>query len=72
QREIPLADGLLVCPEGAATAAAYAQALDDGLIDRTERAVLFNCGNGLKYPMPPSDAAIDKDAPIDWDMIGAA
>jgi threonine synthase len=72
QSEIPQNDGLLICPEGAATVAAYEQAIERGLIDTDERAVLFNCGNGLKYPMPPADAAIDKDAPIDWDMIGAA
>ena len=72
QSEIPQGDGLLICPEGAATVAAYEQSIERGLIDPSERAVLFNCGNGLKYPMPPSDAAIDKDAPIDWDMIGAA
>ena len=65
-------DGLLMSPEGAATLAAYLQALETGQIDRTDQVVLFNCGNGLKYPMPPADDAIDKDAPIDWDMIGAA
>ena len=70
--EIPQTDGLLICPEGAATAAAYELALEMGLIDTTERAVLFNCGNGLKYPMPPSDAALDKDAPIDWDALARA
>ena len=69
---IPQEDGLLICPEGAATAAAYEQALEAGLIDRSERAVLFNCGNGLKYPMPRADQALDKDAPIDWDALAEA
>ena len=62
-------DGLLLCPEGAATAAAYLKALDEGLIDKSDRAVLFNCGNGLKYPMPSTDATIDRYQPIDWDII---
>ena len=45
-------EGLLLCPEGAATVAAYTQALASGRIGRNEQAVLFNCGNGLKYPLP--------------------
>jgi len=65
-------DGLLLCPEGAATAAAYLKALDEGLIQKSDRAILFNCGNGLKYPMPPADAAIDRHQPIDWDTIASA
>ncbi|GAB5487690.1 MAG: threonine synthase [Parasphingorhabdus sp.] len=64
-------DGLLLCPEGAATAAAYLKALDEGLIDKTDRAILFNCGNGLKYPMPPADAALDRHKPVDWAAMKA-
>ena len=59
-------DGLLMSPEGAATLAAYLQALQAGQIDRTDQAVLFNCGNGLKYPMPPAEDRIDHMQPIDW------
>ena len=59
-------DGLLLCPEGAATAAAWEVAVDTGLIDDTDRCVLFNCATGLKYPMPPTDATLDRHAPIDW------
>ena len=58
-------DGLLLCPEGGATLAAYRQALLDGEVDEDERVVLFNCATGLKYPMPPADRTLDKDAPID-------
>lgn len=58
--------GFLLCPEGAATAAAWEAAIDSGLIARTDRAVLYNCASGLKYPMPPADAAIDRHQPIDW------
>jgi threonine synthase len=66
---VPSTDGLLICPEGAATAAAYEDALERGLVDAHERAVLFNCGSGLKYPMPPADASIDRNAPIDWESL---
>ncbi len=59
-------DGLLTSPEGAATLAAYEAALTAGLIDPADRALLFNCGHGLKYPMPPSDRAIDHTRPIDF------
>ena len=59
-------DGLLLCPEGSATLAAYRQALLDGEVDEDERVVLFNCATGLKYPMPAADNLLDKDAPIDF------
>ena len=45
-------EGLLLCPEGAATFAAYESALHQGLVSADESAVLFNCATGLKYPMP--------------------
>lgn len=63
-------DGLLICPEGAATAAAYFQALADGTVGRDERAILFNCGNGLKYPMPDAGEPLDIAQPIDWSALG--
>ncbi len=72
QQRIGQEDGLLLCPEGAATAAAYLKALEDGLVSKTDRAVLFNCGNGLKYPMPAADAALDRHQPIDWSAIASA
>ena len=59
-------DGLLLCPEGGATLAAYRQAVREGEVDEDERVVLFNCATGLKYPMPPADRTLDKDAPIDF------
>ncbi len=71
QARIGREDGFLLCPEGAATAAAYYEARARGLVSKSDRAVLFNCGSGLKYPMPPADAAIKKDA-IDWSAIEAA
>ena len=59
-------DGFLMCPEGGATLAAYEKALADGLIDKGERAVLFNCATGLKYPMPEAPLTLDKEAEIDY------
>jgi threonine synthase len=59
-------DGLLLCPEGAATYAALKQGLADGRIGRNEQAVLFNCASGLKYPLPPVHRTIDRTKEIDF------
>lgn len=58
-------DGLLLCPEGGATLAAYKEALRTGLVDEDERVVLFNCATGLKYPMPEANDTLDRHAEID-------
>jgi threonine synthase len=50
--EVARADGLLLCPEGAATVAAWRAALGDGLVGAHEKVLLFNCASGLKYPLP--------------------
>ncbi|MBN8849275.1 MULTISPECIES: threonine synthase [unclassified Sphingomonas] len=62
-------DGLLLCPEGGATLAAYRQALRDGEVDEDEEVVLFNCATGLKYPMPEAPRTLDRHAPIDFDRL---
>ncbi len=62
-------DGLLLCPEGAATLAAYNAALKDGRVSATDEVVLYNCGNGLKYPMPEAGVDLDRTKPIDYDAI---
>ena len=65
-------DGLLLCPEGAATVAAYRRALADGLVRADERVVLFNCATGLKYPLPPVEQRIDCRSPIDYGVFQCA
>jgi threonine synthase len=62
-------DGLLLCPEGAATYAAYVDALDAGRISPDDRVVLFNCASGLKYPMPSSDARLKLAENIDYGAL---
>ena len=64
--EVARAEGLLLCPEGAATYAALQQGLADGRIRHDERALLFNCATGLKYPMPPVGRTLDRLQPIDF------
>jgi threonine synthase len=63
--EVARTEGLLLCPEGAATYAALKQGLADGRIHRDARVVLFNCATGLKYPLPPSERTLDRSRPID-------
>lgn len=50
-------DGMLLCPEGAATLAALRQARVNGMVRSGERVVLFNCATGYKYPLPQSPSA---------------
>jgi threonine synthase len=64
--EVAHTEGLLLCPEGAATYAALKQGLADGRIGRGEQAVLFNCATGLKYPLPPSERTLDRTRPVDF------
>ena len=64
--EVAREDGFLMCPEGAATYAAWKQSLADGRIRRDERALLFNCATGLKYPLPPIRRTLDRHKPIDF------
>jgi threonine synthase len=65
-------EGLLLCPEGAATYVAYQQSLAEGRIARDARVVLYNCGAGLKYPMPPAEQRLDRHKPIDYAALARA
>eukprot|EP00951_Prasinocladus_malaysianus_P000497 scaffold3744_cov37-Prasinocladus_malaysianus.AAC.1 len=47
QKDFAAKEGILLCPEGAATYAAYLNGLRDGQISPSETAVLFNCATGL-------------------------
>ena len=62
-------DGLLLCPEGAATAAGYQIALEKQIINEDEKVVLFNCASGLKYPMPDSNQTINKNSAIEYNQF---
>jgi len=64
--EMAREEGFLLCPEGAATYAAYKQSLADGRVKRSDRVVLFNCASGLKYPLPKIERKLDRYKPIDF------
>ena len=67
--DVAAQEGILLCPEGAATFAAYEQALATGRVRPDESAVLFNCASGLKYPMPPVERRLDRHRPIDFSAL---
>ncbi|HEY6859740.1 MAG TPA: threonine synthase [Pseudolabrys sp.] len=64
--EMAREEGFLLCPEGAATYAAYKQSLADGRVKHTDQVMLFNCASGLKYPLPPVHRTLDRHRPIDF------
>ena len=67
--KVSIQEGLLLCPEGAATYAAYEKSLAMGLISDRDTCVLFNCATGLKYPLPQVEKTLNKDMPIDYNMF---
>ena len=67
REEVASREGLLLCPEGAATHAAYLKSRDEGRIGRHDHVVLFNCATGLKYPMPECGEALDRHGRIDYE-----
>ena len=67
--EVSQKEGTLLCPEGAATFAAFKKSLNSGSISKDESVVLFNCASGLKYPLPEVSNFIDKSKPIDYTLF---
>lgn len=60
-------EGMLMCPEGAATLAAVAQLRANSWLTGTEEVVVLNTGTNLKYPHTAEYAApthLPKDAPL--------
>ncbi len=65
-KEVATQEGFLMCPEGAATHAAYRRSLRERRIDPSDRVVLFNCASGVKYPLPASENRVDLKANVDF------
>jgi threonine synthase len=59
--ESALQDGMLLCPEGGATLAAWREAVAQGWVEADDEVVLFNCATGLKYPLPDRSTTLDKN-----------
>ena len=71
-REVATEEGLLLCPETAATYAAYKQALAKGRILPADQVVLFNCASGLKYPMPEAGHRLKLGKTVNWSNLTEA
>jgi threonine synthase len=67
--EVAAREGFLMCPEGAATYAAWKQELAAGRISPDDDVVLFNCASGLKYPLPAADRHLDCTRPLDYSRL---
>ncbi|MQA96889.1 MAG: threonine synthase [Streptosporangiales bacterium] len=57
--EMGAAEGMYICPEGAACLAAVRALRDQGAIGADERVVVINTGAGLKYPQ-----TVDAELPV--------
>ena len=66
REQVSCNDGMLLCPEGAATFAAFNKSLKEGLISKNDKVVLFNCASGLKYPLPKVKNYLDKNSKINF------
>lgn len=69
REEVSGREGFLMCPEGAATFAAYKQAVETDRVSPDESVVLFNCASGLKYDLPPITRMLDCTRPIDYSRM---
>ena len=69
REDVARREGILLCPEGAATVAAYQQEIRAGRIHPDDSVILFNCAAGNKYPLNPVTQAIDRTAPIDFQHL---
>ena len=67
--EVSQKEGTLLCPEGAATFAAFKKSVNSGTVSKDENVILFNCASGLKYPLPEVSNFIDKSKPIDYTLF---
>ena len=72
RHECAVREGMPLCPEGAATLAAYHQELATGRIRPDESVVLFNCAAATKYELPQVTASIDRHQPVDFRTLAAS
>ena len=62
--DIARENGILLCPEGAATTATRQLAIKQALVTGDKNAILFNLATVLKYSMPPVAGTLDKGQSI--------
>ncbi len=59
------AEGLHLCPEGAACLVALEIERKNGRVGLDDRVVVFNSASGLKYPMPSMKQSLKKGDQVD-------
>jgi len=69
RKECAEKEGFLMCPEGAATFAAYQKELKSGRIKNDESVVMFNCAAGTKYELPEVTKQLDRTKPIPYEEL---
>ena len=69
RNEVAGCEGLLMCPESAATYAAYKAALASGRVSAEESVVLFNCAIGAKYELPAVEDHLNCNTAIDYGRL---
>ncbi|MDA1272835.1 MAG: threonine synthase [Verrucomicrobia bacterium] len=70
-RRVCAAEGIAICPETAVCFSALQRLIDDGVIRRSDRILIFNTGAAQKYPeaIAADLPRIDLSKPIDWGAI---
>jgi threonine synthase len=69
--QVSKAEGVFVCPEGAATFAALKHMVNDGDVKKDEKVVIFNTGSGLKYTdlFDVKAEIVDPSKPFDYNKL---
>jgi threonine synthase len=62
-------EGVLLCPETAATLAAIERARELGAVKRGDRVVVFNCAAAQKYPLPAAAKTLQRTGNIDFKQL---
>jgi threonine synthase len=62
-------EGVLLCPETAATLAAIERARETGAVRRGDHVVLFNCAVAQKYPLPARAESLQRTSAVDFSRL---
>ena len=68
QKALAAGEGIFPAPEGAAAFSALKVLLREGKVDPSEKVLLFNTGNAMKYPYTPTSRKLKKEA-VDYGFI---
>lgn len=69
QAAVGATEGYMVCPEAAASFVALQRGVNDGWVAPSDKVLIINSGNGLKYDMPDNAGRLDISQPINFDGL---